>query len=315
MLRAAGAGRNWAIWIVVLPVAAWALLRTFGIDHGFPLATMMPFTPYVAIAALFVAFVALALENWAASVVGGLALLALAAAVLPRAIGDGTVSGKGHETVSILATNVFRGQADPAVVMGLVKSLHVDVLNVEENTPRFARELREAGIDRILPSHLLEIGGNSAGAGIYSRYPLRPLPAPPLRFRMPRAQLKLPDGRLLRDVAVHPYPPERHDVGEWEGALRSLPSAGSGAPWVLAGDFNATLDSSQLRDVIGRGYRDAADVAGLGLEPTFPRKDHPIPPITIDHVLADERLGIVEYAVEDMPGSDHRAVHAVLAMP
>ncbi len=314
-MRAAGAGRNWLVWLVVLPVAAWAFLRTFGIDHGFPLATLMPFTPYVAVAALLVAGLALALENWAAAALAALALLALGVAVLPRAIGDGTVSARGHETVSILATNVYRGTASAGTVIHLVKSLHVDVLNVEENTPRFARELREAGIDKIMPSHLLEIGGNSAGAGIYSRYPLRALPAPPLRFRMPRAELKLPDGRLLRDVAVHPYPPERGDVSEWEHALATLPSAGRGAPWVLAGDFNATLDSSQLRDVIGRGYRDAADVAGLGLEPTFPRKNHPIPPITIDHVLADERLGIVEYAVEEIPGSDHRAVHAVLAMP
>ena len=39
------------------------------------------------------------------------------------------------------------------------------------------------------------------------------------------------------------------------------------------------------------------------------------PFITIDHVLADERLGIVEYGVAEQPGSDHRAIHAVLALP
>ncbi len=39
----------------------------------------------------------------------------------------------------------------------------------------------------------------------------------------------------------------------------------------LVGDFNATLDQAALRDVVARGYRDAADVAGKGLEPTFPR--------------------------------------------
>lgn len=49
--------------------------------------------------------------------------------------------------------------------------------------------------------------------------------------------------------------------------------------------------------------------------PTFPRLGHLIPPITIDHVLADRRLDIVEYSVEELPGSDHRPLHALLALP
>jgi hypothetical protein len=32
-------------------------------------------------------------------------------------------------------------------------------------------------------------------------------------------------------------------------------------------------------------------------------------------VLADERLAIVEYGVDEMPGSDHRAIHATVALP
>jgi endonuclease/exonuclease/phosphatase (EEP) superfamily protein YafD len=37
--------------------------------------------------------------------------------------------------------------------------------------------------------------------------------------------------------------------------------------------------------------------------------------VTIDHVLADGRLGIVDYGVDELPGSDHRAIHAELALP
>jgi len=37
--------------------------------------------------------------------------------------------------------------------------------------------------------------------------------------------------------------------------------------------------------------------------------------MTIDHVLADRRLGVVEYGVDDLRGSDHRAIHARLALP
>jgi endonuclease/exonuclease/phosphatase family metal-dependent hydrolase len=320
-VAAAGARRYWLIWFAVLPTALWALVRVFGLDSGFPLATLMAFTPYAAIAALLVAGVATALENWAAAALAWVAVLALAAAVLPRAIGDGTVSAKGHETLNVLAANVLRGHADPVALVELVERLHPDLLSVEELTPEFVRKLEAHGILRLLPNTELETEGHAKGAGIYSRLPLRPLPGPdsaavPDGRHMPRAVLTLPDGRRVRVVSVHTDIPGSDSAGRWEHALAGMPSAGTGVPWVLLGDFNATLDQSPLRELIDRGYRDAGDVAGKGLEPTFPRAYHRlIPPVTIDHVLADERLGIVEYSVEELPKSDHRAIHAVLALP
>ncbi len=315
-MRAAGAWRYWWIWIAVVPVAVWTLLRMLGVDSGFPLATAMPFTPYVAVAALLVAGVALALSNWAATAVAAISTLCLAAVVLPRAIGDGTVDAAGRETLGVLSTNIHRGTGDPDAVVALVERFHPDVLSVQELTPKSVRKLRQAGLKRLLPNRLIEVHRGSSGAGLYSRLPLRALPGPErFFFRMPRIELTLPDGGRIRVVAVHPYPPQPKRVGEWEESLASLPSTGSGTPWVLAGDFNATLDQSQFRDLLDRGYRDAGDVAGKGLEPTFPREGHLIPPITIDHVLADRRLAIVSYAVEELPGSDHRAVHAELALP
>jgi endonuclease/exonuclease/phosphatase (EEP) superfamily protein YafD len=308
--------RYWWIWIAVVPVALWTALRLLGVDHGFPLATAMPFTPYVAVAALLVAGVALALSNWAATAVASVAALSLAAVVLPRAIDDGTVSAAGQETLGVLSSNVHHGTADPEVLVALVERFHPDLLSVQELTPSFARKLQRAGLGPLLPNKLIEARKGASGTGLYSRLPLRKLPGPDrFFFRMPRAELTLADGRRVRVAAVHPYPPQPSSVDGWEEALASLPTAGRGAPWVLAGDFNATLDQSQFRGLLDRGYSDAGDVAGEGLEPTFPRQGHLIPPITIDHVLADRRLGIVEYSVEELPGSDHRSVYAELTLP
>jgi endonuclease/exonuclease/phosphatase family metal-dependent hydrolase len=313
-----GARRYWLIWVAVVPVAAWTLVRVLGLDREYPLVALMAFTPWAAIGALFVAGVALALRNWAAAAVAGLATICLALAVLPRAIGDGTVDPAGREILTVLSANVHFGHAEPEALVELVDRHDPDLLALQELTPRAARELRRAGLDDRLPDAVLETRRGAAGSGLYSRLPIRKLGGgQPFFFRQPRALLRMPDGRRLRVVDIHPLPPGRGAEEVWDETLESLPSAGTGPPWVLVGDFNATLDIAPFRELLDRGYRDAGEVAGEGLEPTFPAMGwNGLPPfITIDHVLADRRLDVVDYGVEDLPGTDHRAVRAELALP
>jgi endonuclease/exonuclease/phosphatase (EEP) superfamily protein YafD len=313
-----GARRNWLIWLAVVPVLVWTAIRLLGLDSGFPLAALMAFTPYVAVAALLVAGVAAALENWAAATLAALAMAMLSIAVLPRAIGDGTVDAAGRETVTVLSANIHHGTADAAALMALVRRYEPDLLSVQELTPSFARELAQLGLGGSLPEAILEVRRGASGAGLYSRLPMRKLAGEtPFEFRMPRAGLRLADGRRLRVVGVHPYPPNPGSVDVWEAALASLPATGGGTPWLLLGDFNAGFDQSQFRDVVDGGYRDAGAVAGEGLRPTWPAGEWAsrLPPVTIDHLLADRRLDVVEFGIDELPGSDHRAVHAVLALP
>jgi endonuclease/exonuclease/phosphatase (EEP) superfamily protein YafD len=132
---------------------------------------------------------------------------------------------------------------------------------------------------------------------------------------MPRARLRLPARLRVDVVSVHPYPPSGPKaVSDWTDALRSLPAAGTGPLGVLAGDFNATLDHDELRRVLERGWFDAADATGEGLTPTWPVGELLPPPVTIDHVLIDERAGVREYEVLDLRGSDHRPVYAEVAL-
>ena len=304
-----------AAWIAATPFAVWAVIRLFGLDDGYPLEAMMPFTPYVAAAAVAAVAVALALRRMAPAAVAAIAAVCLGAAVLPREFGDGTVSTAGEQTLSVLAANVHEGAAGPAGLIQLVDELHPDVVTIEEYTPRFGRELVAAGLGSRLRYHVLDPAPRARGTAIYSRFPLRRLPTAAFFFRMARAEATLAGGRRLRIVAVHPIPP-RHPAWtrEWEEVLSTLPSGGHGSPWLLAGDFNATLDQAPFRDLVGRGYRDAGEVAGKGLDATFPANGSLFPPpITIDHILADEQLGTVEYEVEPLPGSDHRAIFAELA--
>jgi len=311
-----GARRFWPIWGAVVPVALWALVRVFGLEGGGLLTSAMFFTPYAAIGALLVAGIAVAVRNWAAASVAAVATACLMAAVLPRAIGSETEPVAGHETLTVLSANVYLGDADPAALVDLVDRFHPDVLSLQELTPSFARKLRQAGIGERLPHALLMAQPKGHGGGLYARFPLTALPRQThFLFRMPRASLALPDGGRLRLIAVHPQPPNM-SVDRWREALESLPAPSAGAPWLLIGDFNATFDLAQFRDLVDSGYRDAGEATGKGLEPTWPGPDEsPWGLITIDHVLADRRLGVADYGVEDLAGSDHRAVHAQLVLP
>ncbi|HEY0319219.1 MAG TPA: endonuclease/exonuclease/phosphatase family protein [Solirubrobacterales bacterium] len=312
-----GAGRFWPIWAATAPIALLALLRAFGLETGGPLATAMFFTPFAAIAALLVAGVAVALRNWMAATIAAIAMVYLMAAVLPRAIGDETEPAAGHETLTVLSANVELGGADPTALTALVDRYRPDLLSVQELTPAFARRMRRAGIGRRLPHSVLMARPKGHGAGLYSRFPLTRLPQQThFLFRMPRAGIVLPDGRRLRVVAVHPQPPNM-SFDRWREALQSLPAPGGrGAAWVLVGDFNASFDQAEFRNLVDAGYRDAGEATGKGLEPTWPSDQvFPWGLITIDHVLADSRLGVAEYGVDGLPGSDHRAIHAQLVLP
>lgn len=311
-----GARRYWPIWLASGAVALWALVRCFGLEQGSLVTTAMFFTPYVAVAALLVAGVAVALRNWAAAALAALATVYLAAAVLPRAIDGEAERPAGRETLTVLSTNVYLGDADPAAVIALIERYDADLLSVQELTPSFAAGLRREGIEQRLPYAVLMPQPRGSGGGLYARHRLIRLPRQThLLFRMPRAAMTLPDGSRLRLVAVHPQPPNM-SMDAWREGLESLPAAGIGDPWLLIGDFNATFDQAEFRDVLDRGYRDAGEATGKGLEPTWPGAEGlPFGLITIDHVLADRRLGIAEYGVDDLLGSDHRAVHAGLLLP
>ena len=84
-------------------------------------------------------------------------------------------------------------------------------------------------------------------------------------------------------------------LDRWSAAWRACPRpAPSDRPGCWSGDFNATLDHAELRDVIDRGYRDAGDETGDGPDAAPGRRATSCRrPVTIDHILADERFGIV----------------------
>jgi len=296
----------------------WAVARTFGLDHGHPLVSLMAFTPYVAVTAIVPVAVALVAREWAIAAITGVALAALVLAVAPRALDGPQLAGAAppDRRLVVMAANLRLGEADAGSVMALVRRYDVDVLSLVELSPAAAARLDAAGARRLLPGRVLAPGFYARGIGLMARRPLTAVGEPrPVDGRVEVA-LALPGGQKLRLVAVHPIPPTSSAKARvWRGQLLDLPDpAEGGVPNVLLGDFNGTLDNATLRDVLDRGYVDAADATGAGLRPTFPVGPR-LPPITIDHVLVPRAIAVHRVSVHEIHDSDHRALIAELVLP
>lgn len=304
--------------LVAASLLLYALVRTFGLERGFPLVPLLAYTPLV-LAAVPVALAGAALlRRWWSAAAILLAGVLLATAVLPRTFESAPSIARGPG-LRVLTLNVHLGEVDPTTVVDLVREHEVDVLTLQEVTPSMFTVLDEAGLGASLPHAMDHSAPGAAGGSVHSVYPITPLGDLGRdldSLAMPHAGLAVPGtSHPVEVVSVHPMPPVRSGtMAAWRDGLRALPAADEDAVRILSGDFNATLDHAELRDVVDRGYLDAADQVGRGLSGTWP-VGGALPNVAIDHVLVDGRVGVGEVDFMDVAGGPHRALFARLVLP
>jgi endonuclease/exonuclease/phosphatase (EEP) superfamily protein YafD len=96
--------------------------------------------------------------------------------------------------------------------------------------------------------------------------------------------------------------------------LDELVRARPAAPVLVGGDFNATWDNEQFRDLLTDGFHDAAAQAGAGIVRTYPSNAWHPPVIGIDHVLTRHAVATSLHTVR-LERSDHLAVVARVSVP
>jgi endonuclease/exonuclease/phosphatase (EEP) superfamily protein YafD len=82
----------------------------------------------------------------------------------------------------------------------------------------------------------------------------------------------------------------------------------------IVGDLNAGPWQPAFRTLTGSKWRDAANVVGQGLRPTWPSWS-PVPITPVDHVLASPGLGVAGADTANIAGSSHRALIVTLVLP
>lgn len=295
----------------------------FRLDRRSPFAQLVSFRPWVLVGVLgllvlvgLVAAFRRVLWPFAAGLV--VVLLVGGAMVLPRAIADPLPTSGGPLTV--LAFNTFEGSADVDELAALIDRSRPDVISLEETGQEYAGRLAPLVEPLGYRIHTAEGNGSSdvhgvtalvaQGLGDVRVTTSGPTPSFPW--------VQVSGGRLgtLRFVAFHSVAPVPGYVPQWEADLAGLQQwCGTPGPVVVAGDFNATLDHSALRAGMA-GCADSADQRGAGLIPTWgpTARTRGIGP-QIDHVLTSGGIAAETFDVDDIAGSDHRAVLTRLRIP
>ncbi|MCW2778587.1 MAG: hypothetical protein JWN17_2312 [Frankiales bacterium] len=294
------------------------LVRALGVERGTVLTLLVGALPLTLTAVYPLLAGALALRS---RVLTALALVVVAGqvAVVVPTLGAAPVPARARTAarLRVVTANLYVLNEDPEATGRALRALHPDVLVVPELTVAGQAALRASGLLDDLPFDAGGLGGRAEGVGLFSRLPLTATALHPIGVRLlPRATVRV-GGVDVRLLAGHPLPPFGPWESLWRTALTDLAREvrSTPGPVVVAGDLNADRDHAALRRVLGTGLRDAADERGHGVSRTWPA-GHPL--LQLDHVLVRDgggtRLVVLDERAVRVPGTDHRAVLADLAV-
>jgi endonuclease/exonuclease/phosphatase (EEP) superfamily protein YafD len=303
---------------MLLVLSVVLLLRLAGAERGTLLTLLVGALPLTLLPAYAVLAVAAALRQrllaaGAAVVVLGHLLLvapALGAAELPA-------QAEQAPRLRVVTANLLVLNPEPERAGAVLRSLRPDVLVVSELSPGGLAGLRASGLLDDLPHSVARLEGRPETVGLFSRLPLEDVELRSAAFReLPRATVRV-SGTPIRLLPAHPLPPVWVLEGLWRASLGDLRAEvrGLDLPLVVAGDLNGDRDHAAFRRLLDTGLRDAHDERGRGIVRTWPAA---APLLHLDHVLvrdgAAARLGVLDVQEVVLPGTDHRAVVADLAV-
>lgn len=303
--------------VLIVLALAWvpfAVLAAVDLDVWWIFSSALAFLPYAAVAMLVVLIVSLLLRSWVAAAIAGVGLVVLVGPRAGRVTDDPQPGARGPQLV-VATSNVMFGEGDAKALAALARRERVDVLALQEDTPDFTEDLAATGLRDELPYGALWPAPGAKGVSLLSRYPVDEIPPTRFDFRSRGGVVTHPGGARVQVRSVHPPPPFRAELlRPWKRRQAALPGpAANGVPTILAGDFNATLDHHPMRRTLARGYRDAADQAGMAWRPTWSNARWAT--LTIDHVLVPGTVAVEGVTVHHLPGSDHDVVVSRLRLP
>lgn len=319
--RRTGRGRrvlSWCAAVFLVPVSVPLVFRACDADGPAPVPQLLAFLPWFLAPAWVGLALAVLARRWPVALWAAATLAATAVFLQPYGP-DAPPPGAQPTAArfSVLTANLHHGDATEALLK-LLDREHPQLVAVQECDQRCVRALRSDAVREAYPHRIVVDEGRSAGSALLSTYPLRSTKPLPGVLAMPGAYADVAGVRVRVQVA-HPMPPEFASVTAWRRGLDELRDLAAslhrdGTPALFAGDFNASQDHAAFRAVLAAGLQDAARLQGHSRSPTWPSRTVPQLGVQIDHVLLSDAFETREVTFPALPGSDHRAVLADVAL-
>ena len=334
--------RLFGILLTVLFAIATAILvwpQFFHLETTFPLAQIIASRALVI--AGFVIVIVLALLLMLARPLRGFAASVLIVALIgagatglvgaTRGLGDGSLPEKTDASLRVLTWNTNGAAVSADRIAKVIAEQQVDIVALPETSEQVGEQIairmREAG-DPMWVHHVnirpdVPNGPQawqttiliSAKFGEYSVI-ASSRDGSSNTSSVPSAVAMPVDGTGPTIVAVHAVAPRQDAMDRWRSDLAWIADQCPAGDFILAGDFNATLDhmASFGSDggTMGRCH-DVARSTGNGMAGTWPASVPSLLGAPIDHVMASDNWQATGSVVlDDAGGSDHRALVAQL---
>ena len=230
---------------------------------------------------------------------------------------------RGAPPLRVMSVNLLMINERYDEVTARIRAESPDVLLLQEYTGWWHRAMQKA-LSNDYPHCRPHPREDSFGAAVYSKTPFtgdgRADPKLGTWSDSPQQRVVVkPAGRDVAIYNVHLRPPRRLDyTTEHRLQFADLTDAlaKEKLPAVVVGDFNWTESMPQHAALRNLGWRDAQDVAGTGRGATWPMNSifRYLPGIRLDHVYLAPSITCTSVRTVEVPGSDHKAVVADVAM-
>jgi endonuclease/exonuclease/phosphatase (EEP) superfamily protein YafD len=298
----------------MVPLLLLCALRWFGLDSSRTAVLVVTFLPWLLLPAYLLLGLGIGARHGTLTATAALVVFSHAvwtAAELP-ASSTAHAASSDATTIRVHTANVFKSNPNVDDAFDEALASGADVIAMQEITSQFHNRLsdhelfdayRHQFYDVLDPVVLLSRHQITDGGFVRA---WRDLPWISVEI----------DGHKVTFLAVHTVPPS--ETPRWVDDLAVIDRwvERQDGRVVLLGDFNATTQHRQFREVVTRAsgddLRDAHLEAGKGWGATWPADMSTPPLIRIDHILVGGDLAVTELDIGDAAGSDHRPLTATV---